>query len=206
MNGNGLAADGDYAAADAGAYYSDEMPYGAFPMELGKANLLMVKQPVRKAHHALPIKVGASVGYRLSDRWAVNTGISYSYLSSNFTEDGYVTERQKLHYVGVPLTASYSFLRTSHAEVYVTAGGEVETLVKGSAGPDGFEPEKLTEKRPQWSLKAAVGGAYHFTPSLSLYAEPGLTHYFDNHSSIENVYKDKPTSFSLNVGLRFNVK
>lgn len=204
LNGNGLAADRGGNVAN--SYYSDEMPFGAFPLQLGKANMYMVKQPERKAHHAQPIKVGVSVGYRLSDRWAINTGITYSYLSSNFTEDGYVVERQKLHYVGVPLTASYSFLRTKHAEVYVTAGGEVEKLVKGSKGMDDSEHDNLTEKRPQWSVKAAVGGAYHFTPSLSLYAEPGLTHYFDNHSSIVNVYKDRPTSFSLNIGLRFNVK
>ncbi len=204
LNGNGLAAD--RAVSVAKSYYSDEMPFGAFPMELGKANVLMAKLPEKKAHHAQPIKVGVSVAYRLSNRWAVNTGVTYSYLSSNFTENDHVTERQKLHYVGIPLTASYSFLRTRHAEVYVTAGGEVEKLVKGSAGMDDSEHRNLTEKRPQWSLKAALGGAYHFTPSLSLYAEPGMTHYFDNHSSIDNVYKDKPTSFSLNVGLRFNVK
>lgn len=204
LNGNGLAAGRGVNIAN--SYYSDEMPFGAFPMQMGKANYFMAKQPERKAHHAQPIKVGVSVGYRLSNRWAVNTGVTYSYLSSNFTEDGYVVERQRLHYVGVPLTASYSFLRTKHADVYVTAGGEVEKLVKGSKGVEDSELGKLTEKRPQWSLKAAVGGAYHFTPSLSVYAEPGLTHYFDNHSSIVNVYKDRPTSFSLNIGLRFNVK
>lgn len=204
LNGNGLGDGGN--VKNANAYYSDAMPFGAFPMQLGKANVYMAKQPERKAHHAQPVKVGVSLGYRLSSRWAVNTGVTYSYLSSNFAEDKHVVERQKLHYVGVPLTASYSFLRTKHADVYVTAGGEVEKLVKGSREMDNFEPDNLTEKRPQWSVKAAVGGAYHFTPSLSVYAEPGMTHYFDNHSSIVNVYKDRPTSFSLNIGLRFNVK
>lgn len=204
LNGNGLAAGRGVNIAN--SYYSDEMPFGAFPMQMGKANYFMAKQPERKAHHAQPIKVGVSVGYRLSSRWAVNTGVTYSYLSSSFAEDKHVVERQKLHYVGVPLTASYSFLLTRHAEVYVTAGGEVEKLVKGSREMDNFEPDNLTEKRPQWSVKAAVGGAYHFTPSLSVYAEPGMTHFFDNHSSVVNVYKDRPTSFSLNIGLRFNIK
>ena len=204
LNGNGLGDGGN--VNNANAYYSDAMPFGAFPMQLGKANVYMAKRHEVKAHHAQPVKVGVSVGYRLSSRWAVNTGVTYSYLSSNFTEDGYVVERQRLHYVGVPLTASYSFLRTKHADVYVTAGGEVEKLVNGSRGVQDTELEKLTEKRPQWSVKAAVGGAYHFTPSLSVYAEPGMTHFFDNHSSVVNVYKDRPTSFSLNIGLRFNIK
>lgn len=204
LNGNGLGDGGNVNSAN--AYYSDAMPFGAFPMQLGKANVYMAKQHEVKAHHAQPVKVGVSLGYRLSSRWAVNTGVTYSYLSSNFAEDKHVVERQKLHYVGVPLTASYSFLLTRHAEVYVTAGGEVEKLVKGSREMDNFEPDNLTEKRPQWSVKAAVGGAYHFTPSLSVYAEPGMTHFFDNHSSVVNVYKDRPTSFSLNIGLRFNIK
>lgn len=204
LNGNGLGDGGN--VNNANAYYSDAMPFGAFPMQLGKANVYMAKQHEVKAHHAQPVKVGVSLGYRLSSRWAVNTGVTYSYLSSNFAEDKHVVERQKLHYVGVPLTASYSFLLTRHAEVYVTAGGEVEKLVKGSREMDNFEPDNLTEKRPQWSVKAAVGGAYHFTPSLSVYAEPGMTHFFDNHSSVVNVYKDRPTSFSLNIGLRFNIK
>lgn len=204
LNGNGLGDGGN--VNNVNAYYSDAMPFGAFPMQLGKANVYMAKQHEVKAHHAQPVKVGVSLGYRLSSRWAVNTGVTYSYLSSNFAEDKHVVERQKLHYVGVPLTASYSFLLTRHAEVYVTAGGEVEKLVKGSREMDNFEPDNLTEKRPQWSVKAAVGGAYHFTPSLSVYAEPGMTHFFDNHSSVVNVYKDRPTSFSLNIGLRFNIK
>lgn len=204
LNGNGLGDGGN--VNNANAYYSDAMPFGTFPMQLGKANVYMAKRHEVKAHHAQPVKVGVSLGYRLSSRWAVNTGVTYSYLSSNFAEDKHVVERQKLHYVGVPLTASYSFLLTRHAEVYVTAGGEVEKLVKGSREMDNFEPDNLTEKRPQWSVKAAVGGAYHFTPSLSVYAEPGMTHFFDNHSSVVNVYKDRPTSFSLNIGLRFNIK
>ena len=40
---------------------------------------------------------------------------------------------------------------------------------------------------------------------LSFYVEPGLAHYFDNHSSVINIYKDKPTQFTVNVGLRINL-
>ena len=38
------------------------------------------------------------------------------------------------------------------------------------------------------------------------YGEPGVSYYFNNHSSVINVYKDRPTSFSLNVGVRYTVK
>lgn len=158
-----------------------------------------------KAHHRQPIKLGVSVSYRIDSHWSVGTGVTYSYLSSDFTADYTANETQRLHYIGIPLAASYSIVRGRRAELYVTGGGEVEKLVKGSIGQDDYEADKLTESRPQWSVKAAVGGSYHFTPTVSAYAEPGFSYYFDNHSDIVNIYKDRPASFSLNIGIRIDV-
>lgn len=176
----------------------------------GRNGLVAVDRKKMKAHHAQPVKVGVSVGYSLTNRWSVNTGLTYSYLSSDFTADGEPKQTQRLHYVGIPLSGSYSLLKSRKAEVYVTAGGEVEKLVKGVVSSknalSGNRDEKVRESRPQFSAKAALGGAYHFTPSLSVYAEPGVSYYFNNHSSVINVYKDRPTSFSLNVGVRYTVK
>lgn len=197
-----------------GILMADAAPYGisSIVMSSGasKNGLVAVDRKQMKAHHAQPVKVGISVGYSLTDRWAVNTGVTYSYLSSDFTADGEPKQTQKLHYVGIPLSGSYSLLRSRKAEVYVTAGGEVEKLVKGTVSSEktlsSDRDEKVKEHRPQFSAKAALGGAYHFTPALSVYAEPGVSYYFDNHSSVINVYKDRPTSFSLNVGVRYTVK
>jgi hypothetical protein len=198
-----------------GLLMADAEPYGITSVDMlsGTANknrLVAVDRKKMKAHHNQPIKIGASVGYALTNRWAVNTGVTYSYLSSDFTADGEPKQTQKLHYIGIPLSASYSVLKGHKAEVYITAGGEVEKLVKGTVSSENSlstnSNEKVKESRPQFSAKAAVGGAYHFTPSLSIYAEPGVSYYFDNHSSVINVYKDRPTSFSLNVGVRYTVK
>lgn len=189
--------------------YSDANPYGDYSADMDAANskgMMGFTPPERKAHHKQPIKVGVSVGYRLDDRWSVNTGVTYSYLSTDFTNDVLPTQTQKLHYVGVPLTASYSVVKGRKAEVYVTGGGEVEKLVKGTISSDDEKDKNVKENRAQWSVQAAVGGAFHFTPTLSVYAEPGVSYHFDNHSRVVNVYKDRPTSFSLNVGLRLNVK
>ena len=197
-----------------GLLLADAAPYGISSIVMSngasKNGLVAVDRKQMKAHHAQPVKVGISVGYSLTDRWAVNTGVTYSYLSSDFTTDGEPKQTQKLHYVGIPLSASYSLLKSRKAEVYVTAGGEVEKLVKGTVSSENSlsenRNEKVKEHRPQFSAKAALGGAYHFTPALSVYAEPGVSYYFDNHSSVINVYKDRPTSFSLNVGVRYTVK
>lgn len=187
---------------------SDAPVYGMYPADMTTSEINRLYNGLQekpKAHHKQPIKVGVSVGYRLGNRWALQTGVTYSYLSTDFTSDRLAMRTQKLHYVGVPLTASYSVLRGRKAEVYVTAGGEVEKLVKGTMKSENFEAENVKESRPQLSVKAAVGGAYNFTPGVGVYVEPGVTHYFDNHSSVVNIYKDRPTSFSLNLGLRINI-
>ncbi len=187
---------------------SDAPVYGMYPADMATSEtnrLYNGPQEKPKAHHKQPIKVGVSVSYRLGNRWGLQTGVTYSYLSTDFTSEGQSTRTQKLHYVGVPLTASYSVVRGRKAELYVTAGGEVEKLVKGSVGNKDYESEKVSESRPQFSVKAAVGGAYNFTPGVSVYVEPGVTHYFDNHSPVVNIYKDHPTSFSLNLGFRINI-
>ena len=40
---------------------------------------------------------------------------------------------------------------------------------------------------------------------LGIYIEPGVKHYFNNHSRVRNFFKDKPNNFNLQFGLRLNV-
>lgn len=174
--------------------------------------LLSLKSaPVIDYDHDLPIKVGVSVRYNIDDRWSLTSGVNYSYLHSTFTIDGDNGNRgdQKLRYIGVPLTASYNIWQNKQMKVYVAAGGAAEKLLKGNrsksiTGSDG--DTKVSEKRLQWSVQAAAGVEYNITPSAGLYLEPGVSHHFDNHSDVVNIYKDKPWNFSLNFGFRINLR
>src|SRR3712207_9256308 len=64
-------------------------PIGPYDNELSGRNTS--KTPVGEADfeqhtkHRQPVKVGVSVRYRLNRRWAVQSGITYSYLSSETT-------------------------------------------------------------------------------------------------------------------------
>ena len=88
----------------------------------------------------------------------------------------------------------------------------MQKLVSGKATMDGVnildnnKIQDVKEGGMQWSLNAAVGAEYNFMHNLGLYVEPGVSHYIDNHSSVENFYKYKPTNFSLNVGLRLGIR
>ena len=65
--------------------------------------------------------------------------------------------------------------------------------------------QHIDRDRWQFSVQGGVGLQYNVLPQLGLYAEPGVKHYFDNGSRLRNFFKDKPTSFNLQVGLRLHL-
>ena len=145
------------------------------------------------------------------------TGVNYSYLSSAITVKGLSEEsfsKQKLHYVSLPIMVSYSVWRTKNFNVYMAAGGEAAKLVKGKAAVEEVSyssttptkhDQSITEHRLQYSLSGLAGVEYNATDRMSVYAEPGFTYFFDNHSPVVNIYKDKPAQFTINLGLRLDL-
>lgn len=167
-------------------------------------------------HHQSPVKVGVQVRYNISRRWSVQTGIDYAYLSSDFSSydsKGRKETSQKLHFVGIPVNASYNIITSKHFTLYLTAGGEAQKMVSGKAKTTSMGVAKGTERTTedvkmsqlQLSTNAAIGAEYKITDRLSVYAEPGATYYFDNSSSVESYYSEDPLKFSVNVGVRFNI-
>ena len=193
-------------------------PYGMVSDEfrVGSLDFLAESNPRDVRYdHSRPIKVGLSVKYNIDNHWSLSSGLTYSYLRSSFDYSegkAFGSGVQKLHYVGLPLAASYNVVSAKKLKVYLTAGGEMQKLVSGKATMDGVNiPEEdkkhdIKEGGMQWSLNAAIGAEYNFVDNFGIYIEPGVSHYIDNHSSVENFYKHKPTNFSLNVGLRLSLR
>ena len=97
----------------------------------------------------------------------------------------------------------------------MSAGGEVEKLVKGSVSSStegenntsGNLPNgNITEKRLQFMLNAGAGIEYNLSDWMSVYAEPGACYYINNGSEVRNIYKDKKWNYNISVGLRMNLK
>lgn len=167
--------------------------------------------------HHQPIRIGASVSYQLTDRWSIGTGVSYSYLSTDIDGSRNESNRhtdQKLIYVGIPVTASYRIAGNRHFNVYTSGGVMGEKMVKGRATTKTYvgnqqilqNTEKVKIRPLQWSVNGSVGAEYKLGGRLSVYAEPGVSCYFDNNSDVPTIYKDKPVNFNLNIGVRFNIK
>lgn len=167
----------------------------------------------RKVNHHLPVHAGANVAYRINDRWAIETGLSYTYLSTDIrdgSETYYYSGEQKLHFLGIPVGARFRAFSWKALDVYVGAGAMAEMCVSGkldktyilSGRTVDSEHEDARMRPLQWSANATAGLQYNITPLLGVYVEPGVNYYFDNGSDIETIYSDKPFNFNLNVGLR----
>ena len=155
--------------------------------------------------HDLPISLGLTFSYPLTDRLSIGTGVVYTKLNSDFTNvmlDNQVCRHQTLHYVGIPLNVQFALWQWRGLNIYLSGGGQVDWNVEAKINIDGID-QKINKDRMQWSIGGGLGVQYNILPQFGLYAEPGIRHYFDNGSNVSNFFKEKPTDFHLELGLRF---
>lgn len=169
-----------------------------------------------KKHYNLPVRAGIRMSIPLTDALAVESGITYTLLSSSIesgSNENYYHTEQTLHYVGIPLKLSYKLWNSKRFGIYVSGGGMVEKCVSGKAktkfiiegSRNSVEEQKVNEKSLQFSTTFSAGIEANIAKNTSLFIEPGASYYIDNHSSVDNVYKDKPFNFDLNIGIRINL-
>mgnify|MGYP002766087993 CR=1 FL=1 len=166
--------------------------------------------------HRLPVRVGLNVAYRLTDRLSVESGVSYTRLSSDMkdgTKDNYSSGSQKLDYIGVPLNVKYRAFGYRRLSVYASAGLLTEKCVSGkttheyviSGEKKKHEAEDVAAKPWQLSVNAALGAQFDVLRNVGVYVEPGVSYYFDDRSPLSTIYKEKPLNFNLNLGVRYTI-
>ena len=159
-------------------------------------------QPSVELSHRQPITLGLSVRKGLNNGFSVETGLSYTLLSSDIHNvsgsEKKKTGTQELHYIGIPLRANWNFINSKNFTLYLTAGGMVEKCVYGKSGS-----EKNTVKPLQFSLAGGIGAQYNITKQLGIYAEPGVAYFFDDGSGVETIRKENPFNINLQAGIRF---
>lgn len=185
-----------------------------------KASAIVYNQPeVQEEYsHKIPVKVGLTARYNITGKLGVETGLTYSVLSSSVkignseTGKNWSTGSQTLHYLGIPLNISFNILNSRYVNIYVTGGGMMEKSISGSMKTDEYVDGKfdrtlttnILPKGLQWSVNAAAGVQANILPQLGFFVEPGVSHHFKNSSRVRSIYTDKPTDFSLGFGLRYS--
>ena len=157
--------------------------------------------------HRLPWRLGLNVQYQLSNRLTLFSGISYTYLYSecDILLQKELHVEQKLHYLGIPLGISWQLWSSDHLRFYLSGSGMLEKCI--SSEYSGLPSQAVDGKKPwQWSVQAAAGAEYLFTPLFGAYLEPSLGYHFDDGTSLQHYYKEHQLAPSIEFGLRLHLK
>lgn len=185
--------------------------YSDVAMAQGSSNAYFSAEPLQRdcketTKHNMPVSFGATVSYDLNDRLALTSGLVYTLATSSFehgTSSNASKDEQTLHYVGIPLMASYTIWGNSWLKTYVNAGGQADFNVSAKVETEGHTAD-IDKDRAQLSVGAAAGVQLNVIKQMGVYVEPGVRYYFDNGSNVQTVFKEHPCNFSLQMGLRWN--
>ena len=170
-------------------------------------------QIVRKTHHSLPLTYSLSLRYQANKRIGLESGIQYTRLNSLFqTGEGInrIDEKQRIDYLGVPIKVSYRIWSGKHVGIYTSAGVTLEIPVKSTVTTEYIlnnQPElrdsHYLDVPLQWSTGIGIGVQYNITPSISIFAEPGVQYYIPDGSGFETYRTQHPFTITIPAGLRF---
>lgn len=215
MTGMGASSVTNSTATYVDAVGPDDVMWADNPL-LGIGIFNQGKSVKTEYKHRLPVRVGLNVAYRLTDRLSVESGVSYTRLSSDMkdgTKDNYSSGSQKLDYIGVPLNVKYRAFAYRRLSLYASAGLLTEKCVSGKATHEYVisgekkkrETEDVAAKPWQLSVNAALGAQFDVLRNVGVYVEPGVSYYFDDRSPLSTIYKEKPLNFNLNLGVRYTI-
>ncbi|MDR2917730.1 MAG: PorT family protein [Tannerella sp.] len=157
--------------------------------------------------HSIPISAGITVRKKLNKTLGLETGLIYSFLSTDMEIRGNRSydATLNLHYLGIPVNLIVDLWNNRRWNIYVSGGGMAEKgLQSVYKRYDTYGKEKNSISGLQWSLNGGIGVSYNFFKDMNLYVEPGVSYYFDNNQPISKRTED-PFNFNLRIGLRYDL-
>ncbi len=162
------------------------------------------------AHHDIPFTVSLSFNKTITQRWSVGSGLNYSRLHSTF-DMGYsqalIRNEQTIHYLGIPVNASYTLFQRGRWSLFATAGTTLDIPVASSWRTEHLLNGQTIYSRPgsltvpiQWSVNAGMGLQFNITPHIGIYAQPGVTYYFDNGT--KTIRAEHPWNVTMPIGIK----
>ena len=181
--------------------------------KLGLAVVNQGKDIESELRHKVPVRLTLGVSYAITDRLSVVSGLSHTLLLSEYkegTQQNYKSGEQRVEYVGVPINLKYDFYSSTRLDVYASAGLTLDKCIKANRTDDYFlsgenrlkEVISLGDHPFQLSAGAAFGAEYRIYDSLWLFGECGLAYFFNDRSSLEILYKERPLNATFNLGIR----
>ncbi len=180
---------------------------------LNNANRPGEDKILRTSHHQMPVTWSLALKYQLTPRWAVESGLQYNRLTSDFemgADGNTIREQQAIHYLGIPMKGIYNMYSGKRWGIYGSAGLTTEIPVHSTVRSDFYvnglyeATDKTTIRAPwQFSTTFGLGLQIHLTPNVGFFAEPSLQYYIPMNTDIETYRTEHPFTFSLPLGIRF---
>ena len=172
--------------------------------------------------YGIPFSFGIGAKFFIGNRWAVGTGLNYTIMTRSFNgiytdpatsssagmSDEYTETkiRNSVSYIGIPVNAYFSIIKTNIVDFYTYAGGSVEKCV---ANVYRMQNPVATYKESvngfQFSVGAGLGVEFVVADILGIYADPSVRYYFKNSSQPKSIRTENPVSFGFEIGLRIRL-
>lgn len=162
---------------------------------------------------SFPVSYALTFRYMITDRWGVNAGISYSSATSerrSGSDGDYYVTKQKMQFVGIPISVSYTFLSSRYLTLYALAGGSVEKcvsatkkdiLISGGAESEAARKQNLGKRPWQGALNAGVGAQFNITRNYGVFVEPEVVCDLSDKEALPLKRRDD-WGFQLSAGFR----
>ena len=150
--------------------------------------------------HRMPLVVGLSVKFPVTEKIGITTGLEYSLYSSSFSYPS-GEKTQLVHYLGIPVRLDWTFVSSRWLDAYLGAGikGDLcvgATLDGHSIGKDG----------PAFRLLGAGGIQFNATRNLGLFVEPEVSWTLPSDRWMLSTYSSEhPWMFTVATGVRINL-
>ena len=164
--------------------------------------------------HKLPFTIQLLLNRQLSKRLSIESGLSYTLLNSTIntgSPQAYIQEKQRIHYLGIPVRIGWLWYNKAHLSLYSSAGTMLELPISTKVdvnhiynGTSTFQKEISLDVPCQWSTTFGLGLQYDLTPNLGIYLEPSLQYFFDDGSDIKSYRTEHPLQITLPLGIRLH--
>lgn len=153
--------------------------------------------------HHMPVSYGVSLRFPLTERFSLNTGLNYTLYTSkrtrNYSDGSVETDKQMVHYLGIPLRCDWMVIKKPRFGMYLGVGGQVDKCIYAKVGN-----QRLYDPGFLYSVNSVVGVQYNITPRVCLYAEPELTGNI-GYSEIDTYRRDAEVMITARLGVRINL-
>lgn len=170
-----------------------------------------------KKTYYVPMSFGLTAGMPIGNRWELQSGIIYTLLittgelqsSSNVKATGRIEQ----HYIGVPVSLAYAFIKQPSFSVYLTGGGRIEKGISLVEKIYTYNSQNVPTEQERYhypisgvqvALEAGIGASYRLYRFISWYAEVGGAWYVPSNQP-ESSRTEHPLNAALKTGLRFSL-